>query len=75
MALSKYATPEEVREYQSKRRLAWLGIMLFIAVALVGVVANLVYDAPFAVHFPPVVAGLAGLMFTGWWANNHGVAD
>ncbi len=74
MALAKNATPEEIREYKRKRQLAWVGIILSIAIVLVGAVADLKYNAG-SIAMIPTGLGLVCLMLIYWWASKEGIMD
>lgn len=73
MALSKYATPEEAREYKRKRRIAWVGTYGSIALGIVSGIVEFKFHSPAAIFL--TVLALVVLISTGVWANNHGVAD
>ena len=73
MALSKFATPAEVREYRWRRRLAWFGTFSAIAVGALGVAIHFQYHA--AASLPVVLCALVILGVTMRYAHNEQVAD
>lgn len=72
MALSKTATPEEIREYRRKRRLAWAGIFLCIGLGIFDGVVYSIYGSGLGALAIGLFA-LITLLITAAWASNQGV--